>query len=143
MLEAVGEEWWPTYFNKVASCLRKGGKAAIQTITIANERFDDYRSKTDFIQQYIFPGGMLPSPQRLYQESSKAHLTINNYMSFGLDYAETLKQWRHSFDEKLTEIRAQGFDESFIRLWRFYYWYCEAGFLTQRTDVCQLLLQRD
>lgn len=143
MLEAVGEEWWPTYFHKVASCLRKGGKAAIQTITIATERFDDYRSNTDFIQQYIFPGGMLPSPQRLYQETSNAHLTINNYLSFGLDYAETLKQWRHSFDDKLPEIRAQGFDEAFIRIWRFYYWYCEAGFLTQRTDVCQLLLQRD
>ncbi len=143
MLEAVGEEWWPTYFAKIASSLRSGAKAAIQTITIANERFQDYRSKTDFIQQYIFPGGMLPSPNILAQQTQAAHLQIKDTFNFGLDYAETLKQWRHHFDNKLADIRHQGFDEAFIRLWRFYYWYCEAGFLTQRTDVCQLLLQRD
>lgn len=143
MLEAVGEAWWPTYFDKVASCLRPGGKAAIQTITIDNDRFADYRHKTDFIQQYIFPGGMLPSPQRLHQETAAAGLTIRDEFYFGYDYAETLKQWRQRFDAQLPAIRNQGFDEAFIRLWRFYYWYCEAGFLTGRTDVCHLLLQRD
>lgn len=143
MLEAVGEAWWPTYFNKVANCLRKGGKAAIQTITISNHRFDDYRAKTDFIQQYIFPGGMLPSPQKLMQHSQAAHLKVDDYMEFGLDYAHTLKLWREKFDSQLTAIRAQGFDEAFIKIWRFYYWYCEAGFLTQRTSVCHLTLTRE
>lgn len=143
MLEAVGEQWWPTYFAKVASCLRQGGKAAIQTITISNERFDDYRLKTDFIQQYIFPGGMLPSPEKLYQQSQQANLTITDFVDFGLDYAHTLKLWRESFDAQLPQIRALGFDEAFIRIWRFYYWYCEAGFLTKRTGVCQVLLTRE
>ncbi|PTQ87904.1 SAM-dependent methyltransferase [Agitococcus lubricus] len=141
MLEAVGEEWWPSYFSKVASCLKKGGRAAIQTITIANERFASYRQKTDFIQQYIFPGGMLPSPEQLDKQSQQAHLSIKDRFAFGLDYAATLSQWREQFDQHLHEIRAQGFDEAFIRLWRFYYWYCEAGFLTQRTDVYQLVLE--
>lgn len=143
MLEAVGETWWPTYFNKIASCLRQGGKAAIQTITIANHRFEDYRGKTDFIQQYIFPGGMLPSPQKLLQHSKEAHLQVIDYMDFGLDYALTLKQWREKFETQIAHIRAQGFDESFIRIWRFYYWYCEAGFLTNRTSVCHLTLSRE
>ena len=143
MLEAVGEEWWPTYFNKVATCLRQGGKAAIQTITIANHRFEDYRRKTDFIQQYIFLGGMLPSPQKLMHHSQAAHLKVDDYFDFGLDYAHTLKQWREKFDSQLTAIRQQGFDEAFIKIWRFYYWYCEAGFLTQRTSVCHLVLTRE
>lgn len=143
MVEAVGEDWWPNYFSKLYACLRPGGKAAIQSITIADERFDDYRTGTDFIQQYIFPGGMLPSPQRLFKESLDAGFTLKDYLSFGMDYAETLKRWRYQFETQLTGIMAQGFDEGFIRLWRFYYWYCEAGFLTQRTDVCQLVLAKD
>ena len=143
MLEAVGEAWWPSYFDKIAHCLRQGGKAAIQTITIANHRFEDYRAKTDFIQQYIFPGGMLPSPQKLMQHSQEAHLKVIDYMDFGLDYALTLQLWREKFESQLAQIRAQGFDESFIRIWRFYYWYCEAGFLTQRTSVCHLTLTRE
>ena len=143
MLEAVGEAWWPSYFDKIAHCLRQGGKAAIQTITIANHRFEDYRAKTDFIQQYIFPGGMLPSPQKLMQHSQNAHLKVIDYMDFGLDYALTLQLWREKFESQLAQIRAQGFDESFIRIWRFYYWYCEAGFLTQRTSVCHLTLTRE
>ena len=143
MLEAVGEAWWPSYFDKIAHCLRQGGKAAIQTITIANHRFEDYRAKTDFIQQYIFPGGMLPSPQKLMQHSQNAHLKVIDYMDFGLDYALTLQLWREKFESQLAQIRAQGFDESFIRICRFYYWYCEAGFLTQRTSVCHLTLTRE
>ena len=142
MLEAVGEEWWPTYFRQVKQLLKPGGRAAIQTITIANERFDDYRRKTDFIQQYIFPGGMLPSPQRLSREIADAGLNERDRFFFGPDYAETLKQWRHAFDRQLPAIRHQGFDSAFIRLWRFYYWYCEAGFLTGRTDVCQVVLEK-
>lgn len=142
MLEAVGEEWWPVYFDKLKQLLKPGGRAAIQTITIANDRFDSYRSKTDFIQQYIFPGGMLPSPQRLDKEVQRAGLQEEDRFFFGQDYAETLKQWRTAFDRHLPAIRSQGFDDAFIKLWRFYYWYCEAGFLTGRTDVCQLVLRK-
>ena len=142
MLEAVGEAFWPTYFSKLQSLLKPGGRAAIQTITIANERFEDYRRQTDFIQQYIFPGGMLPSPQRLDDEVARTDLRKEDLFFFGLDYAETLKRWRHAFDHHLPAIRAQGFDSAFIRLWRFYYWYCEAGFLTGRTNVCQLVLHK-
>ena len=143
MLEAVGEAWWPSYIDKVASCLVQGGKAAIQTITIANHRFADYSRNTDFIQQYIFPGGMLPSPDKLYQLSKQAHLTVTDYLDFGLDYAKTLKLWRENFEQQLPNIKKQGFDEAFIKIWRFYYWYCEAGFISKRTSVCQLLLTRN
>ena len=140
MLEAVGEEWWPTYFKTLHRTLKPGGKAAIQTITIGDAYFDNYRLGTDFIQQYIFPGGMLPSPQRLRREVMEAGLDTVNEFTFGEDYAETLKRWRQTFEQHLEAIRQQGFDDAFIRLWRFYYWYCEAGFLTRRTDVCQLVL---
>lgn len=141
MLEAVGEAWWPTYFSGLRRLLKPGCRAAVQTITIADSRFDAYRRKTDFIQQYIFPGGMLPSPQRLTAEIGRAGLVEENRFFFGHDYAETLKRWRHAFDARLPAIRDQGFDEAFIRLWRFYYWYCEAGFLTGRTSVCQFTVR--
>lgn len=140
MLEAVGQNYWPGYFRKIRESLKPGGKAALQSITIANDRFDDYQRGTDFIQQYIFPGGMLPSPEILSEEVRKSGLTIDNQHFFGLDYARTLRLWRDNFEESLEKINAQGFDDAFIRLWRFYLCYCEAGFLTQRTDVCQLLL---
>ncbi len=142
MLEAVGETWWPTYFQTVRKALKPGARAAIQTITIGDAYFDNYRQGTDFIQQYIFPGGMLPSPSRLRREVLEAGLTLDSQFTFGLDYAETLKRWRLVFDRQLDSIRNQGFDEAFVRLWRFYYWYCEAGFLTGRTDVCQVILSR-
>ncbi|MDP2226205.1 MAG: cyclopropane-fatty-acyl-phospholipid synthase family protein, partial [Moraxellaceae bacterium] len=141
MFEAVGETWWPDYFSKVKQCLRPGGRAALQTITIANERFDDYRRGTDFIHQYIFPGGMLPSPQRFEAEIRNSGLSLDNFYGFGLDYARTLRLWRENFEAAADSIRAQGFDEAFIRLWRFYLCYCEAGFLTRRTDVYQALLK--
>jgi len=141
MFEAVGETWWPTYFQKVKECLRPGGRAAVQSITIDNARFDDYRRGTDFIQQYIFPGGMLPSPERFHAEARSAGLAVENFHGFGLDYARTLRLWRENFEAVLPEVMAQGFDEAFIRLWRFYFCYCEAGFLTRRTDVYQALLR--
>lgn len=140
MLEAVGKEYWPSYFNTLRKCLKPGGKAAVQTITIADERFEDYQRGTDFIQQYIFPGGMLPSPTVLKQEIRHASLDLLDYHSFGLDYARTLRLWRENVEAALPQIREQGFDEAFIRLWRFYLCYCEAGFLTRRTDVCQVLM---
>jgi cyclopropane-fatty-acyl-phospholipid synthase len=140
MLEAVGADYWPTYFNTLRRCLKPGGKAALQTITIADERFDAYRTGTDFIQQYIFPGGMLPAPGILKQQVGHAQLELLDYHSFGADYARTLRLWRENFENRIDEVRAQGFDEEFTRLWRFYLCYCEAGFLTRRTDVCQILM---
>lgn len=140
MLEAVGQAYWPLFFRTLGNCLKAGGKAALQSITIADERYDAYARGTDFIQQYIFPGGMLPSPSRLKAEIHGAGLQLLDDYRFGQDYARTLRLWRDSFEARLPEIRAQGFDEAFIRLWRFYLCYCEAGFLTQRTDVCQVLL---
>lgn len=140
MFEAVGEAYWPSYFRKLRECLRPGARAAMQTITIADERFDGYRRGTDFIQQYIFPGGMLPSPARLGKEVEKSGLALTDTFDFGLDYATTLRFWRQNFEDALGEIRALGFDEAFIRIWRFYLCYCEAGFLSRRTSVCQALL---
>jgi cyclopropane-fatty-acyl-phospholipid synthase len=140
MLEAVGKNYWPEYFRKIKDSLKPGGKAALQSITIADDRFDDYQRGTDFIQQYIFPGGMLPSPEILDRETGKAGLGLEDMHFFGLDYARTLRAWRENFEVHLEEVRAQGFDDAFTRLWRFYLCYCEAGFLTKRTDVCQLLI---
>jgi cyclopropane-fatty-acyl-phospholipid synthase len=140
MLEAVGKDYWPTYFNTLRKSLKPGGKAAVQTITIADERFEDYQRGTDFIQQYIFPGGMLPSPEILKQEIRNGGLDLLDYHDFGLDYARTLRLWRESFEAQIPAIRAQGFDDAFIRIWRFYLCYCEAGFLSRRTDVCQVLM---
>lgn len=142
MLEAVGERYWPTYFSQVFSCLKPGGTAVIQTITIANERFDQYRQGTDFIQQYIFPGGMLPSPEQLSLHTNNAGLALEHLEDFGPDYAETLRRWRKAFDASLTEIVRQGFDDAFIRLWRFYLCYCEAAFDEAATGVVHLRVRK-
>lgn len=140
MLEAVGESFWPEYFSKIQQCLKPGGKAALQSITIDEALFDDYRRGTDFIQQYIFPGGMLPSPSILEEKITEAGMSMDIPFFFGQDYATTLRRWRADFEKNLDALRGQGFDEAFIRLWRFYLCYCEAGFLTRRTDVCQVLV---
>ena len=142
MIEAVGESYWPSYFGKIHDVLKPNGRAGIQAITIANERFQSYRLNTDFIQQYIFPGGMLLSPEILAKQAQIAQLNLVDHIDFGHDYAETLRRWRVAFEEKLPAIRAQGFDEAFLRIWRFYYTYCEAGFDAERTSVCQVVLQR-
>ncbi len=142
MIEAVGEAWWPSYFSKVREVLKPGGRAGIQSIVISDSRFLDYSTKTDFIQQYIFPGGMLLSPERLQQQAGMAQLQIEDCFSFGRDYAETLRRWRTDFETHLPAISDQGFDSAFQRIWRFYYGYCEAGFDAGRTDVCQIILQR-
>lgn len=140
MLEAVGKKYWPVYFKKIRSSLKPSAKAAIQSITIDDKHFDDYQRGTDFIQQYIFPGGMLPSKKKIIQETNRAGLKLDNDHRFGFDYARTLRMWRENFEANLDHIRSQGFDDAFIRLWRFYLCYCEAGFLTRRTDVCQVML---
>ncbi|WP_370261784.1 class I SAM-dependent methyltransferase [Limnobacter sp.] len=142
MFEAVGEEYWPTYFQAVNRLLKTGGKAAIQTIVIDDALFDRYRKSTDFIQQYIFPGGMLPSPTKFRQLAEKHGLRVVEEKAFGKDYAETLRRWRMQFMNTLDQVRAQGFDEPFIRTWEFYLAYCEAGFEYQSTDVIQFYLEK-
>jgi cyclopropane-fatty-acyl-phospholipid synthase len=142
MFEAVGERYWPAYFAKVRDALKPGGQAGLQIITIRDEDFDTYRSRADFIQKHIFPGGMLPSEARLKAVSARAGLAWRAVSRFGPDYAETLAAWRRNFDAAWDEIRRQGFDERFRKLWTFYLAYCEAGFRTGRTDVVQLSLSK-
>ncbi|MES2340757.1 MAG: cyclopropane-fatty-acyl-phospholipid synthase family protein [Pseudomonadota bacterium] len=142
MFEAVGERYWPTYFNKIAQVLAPGGRAGLQIITIQEALFEDYRRRADFIQKYIFPGGMLPSESRLKAETDRAGLAWTGVSRFGQDYADTLAQWAERFDARWDEIKAFGFDEKFRKIWRFYLSYCDAGFRTGRTDVVQLGLSK-
>ena len=138
MFEAVGQQYWPTYFAKVRDLLAAGGRAGLQIITIQDGLFDDYARSADFIQKYIFPGGMLPSEARLRQEIARAGLAWREASRFGQDYARTLNQWAGDFQNAWKSIEPLGFDERFRRLWLFYLGYCEAGFRTGRTDVIQL-----
>ncbi|HEY5289381.1 MAG TPA: cyclopropane-fatty-acyl-phospholipid synthase family protein [Caulobacteraceae bacterium] len=142
MFEAVGEAYWPAYFGKIREVLSPGGRAGLQIITIRDELFRGYRSRSDFLRKYIFPGGMLPSERRLREETDRAGLEWETITRFGQNYAETLAQWATSFESAWEEIRNLGFDERFGRLWRFYLSYCEAGFRAERTDVVQLSLAR-
>ncbi|SMC26156.1 cyclopropane-fatty-acyl-phospholipid synthase [Andreprevotia lacus DSM 23236] len=142
MFEAVGERFWPGYFEVLRRVLKPGGKALVQSITIADDRFERYRSGSDFIQQYIFPGGMLPSPARFAAVARQGGLAVQDEYAFGPDYAETLRRWRSAFEAARPAIQAQGFDDAFIRIWRLYLAYCEAGFDEGRTDVMQFLLAR-
>ena len=119
MFEAVGEQYWPTYFAKVKELLSQKGKAVIQTITINDADFPRYRKGGDFIRSFIFPGGMLPSPSRFTEEANKAGLRVNNEFAFGQHYARTLIEWLKVFDDKKDKVKALGFDDGFIRLWRF------------------------
>jgi cyclopropane-fatty-acyl-phospholipid synthase len=142
MIEAVGERWWPAYFRKVRESLRPGGRACIQAITIDEAAFEGYRRSSDFIREYIFPGGMLASVERLSKEARAAGLAVHEPFRFGLHYAETLRRWRERVDARAGEIRALGFDEKFLALWRFYLHYCEVGFTSGRTDVVHLEVER-
>jgi cyclopropane-fatty-acyl-phospholipid synthase len=142
MFEAVGERFWQSYFEQIKRCLKPGGRAVVQTITIADEQFGAYRRGTDFIQRHIFPGGMLPSPSVFERRAASADLLVSNRFAFGADYARTLAQWQRNFDARWPEIAAQGFDERFRRLWRFYLGYCEAGFRSGATDVYHYLLEK-
>jgi cyclopropane-fatty-acyl-phospholipid synthase len=137
MFEAVGERWWPAYFDAVAKVLKPGGRALIQSITIRDDLFDDYRKGTDFIQQYIFPGGMLPSRSAFRDAAARQGLAVNAEYTFGGDYARTLVEWRQAFERNWPQIAALGFDEKFRRLWRMYFCYCEAGFLAGNVNVVQ------
>jgi cyclopropane-fatty-acyl-phospholipid synthase len=142
MYEAVGERYWPAYFRAIRDRLKPGGRAVVQAITIADRLFERYRSSTDFIQQYVFPGGMLASPTRFRAEAVRAGLRVEGELAFGADYAETLRRWRHAFKARLPEVRALGYGERFLRVWDFYLAYCEAGFATGCTDVHQFELAR-
>ena len=144
MFEAVGREYWPTYFQKVHDVLKPGGRAGLQIITIQDDLFDEYDVRTDFIQKYVFPGGSLPSEARMAPVVESAGLNRTAVERFGGDYADTLAEWMRRFDAAWTEIRQDGqaFDDRFRRLWRFYLAYCEAGFRSGRTDVIQIALDR-
>ena len=142
MFEAVGEQYWPTYFAKIADVLKPGGRAGLQIITIKDELFATYRKRADFIQRYVFPGGMLASVERLKEETAKAGLAWREIEAFGQSYAQTLAAWGDRFKAKWSDIRALGFDERFKQLWLFYLSYCEAGFRTGRTNVVQLELAK-
>jgi cyclopropane-fatty-acyl-phospholipid synthase len=142
MFEAVGEQYWPTYFGKVHDCLKPGGKAGLQIISIRNEDYPHYRSNPDFIQKYIFPGGMLPSPEIISDLASKAGLTEIGELSFGRDYATTLEIWRKKFWSAWPTIQPLGFDDRFKRMWEFYFHYCEAGFIVGSIDVRQTIFAR-
>jgi len=137
MIEAVGERYWPDYFAALKRHLVPGGSALVQAIVIADEFFASYRHRPDFIQTYIFPGGMLLSPQRLAEQCRRAGLKVAELYSFGTDYARTLETWLGRFDAAAAEVGRLGFDERFRRMWRYYLAYCAAGFATRRTDVLQ------
>jgi cyclopropane-fatty-acyl-phospholipid synthase len=137
MIEAVGERHWPSYFDALKRHLNPGGRAIVQAITIADDCFERYRRGADFIQTYIFPGGMLPSTATLRAQARRAGMALANAHPFGRDYARTLEAWLGRFDGVVDRVRGLGFDERFVRMWRYYLAYCAAGFSSGRTDVVQ------
>jgi len=141
MIEAVGKNYLSSYFNTIKSNLSKNGRAAIQAIIIDDKLFERYKTKQDFIQKYIFPGGFLPSKKSLYNLSSSKGLSIERYDSYGFHYSNTLKLWRDEFLNKWDQISKQGFDLNFKRMWNFYLSYCEAGFKSKNIDLIQFSLQ--
>ncbi len=142
MVEAVGERYWPNYFRTLHDRLKPGGRAVVQSIVIAERAFERYSKSSDFIREYIFPGGMLPSVPRFIAAARKAGLEAKTPFLFGRDYAETLRRWRTAFNAQESNIRALGFDNDFLAAWRFYFDYCEAGFDSGRCDVMQIELVR-
>jgi cyclopropane-fatty-acyl-phospholipid synthase len=143
MIEAVGEEYWPTYFAAIDHLLAPGGKVSIQAITMAHHRYLQTRNSYGWIQKYIFPGGLIPSLDAIDQTlADHTSLAVTDRRSLGLDYARTLREWRTTFDANWPAINAQGFDETFRRMWEFYLAYCEAGFGVGYLDVFQLQMSR-
>ena len=141
MFEAVGEEYWPTYMETLKRCLKASGRAALQVITIDEKAFEHYRATPDFIQRYIFPGGVLPSVERFTAAAETGGLRVVEAAAFGRHYAETLARWHLRFDEQEPALRSLGFDDRFLRMWRYYLAYCEAGFRTGRIDLYQMVLE--
>jgi cyclopropane-fatty-acyl-phospholipid synthase len=142
MFEAVGERYWPQYFQVVGDRLKSGGRAVIQTILVRDDIFPGYRNRSDFIRHYVFPGGMLPSLARFKEEAAGAGLKILDVFSFGLDYARTLREWSVRMRAHEADILAQGRDRAFLRNWDFYLGMCAAAFAVGRTDVVQVELVR-
>lgn len=140
MFEAVGVRFWPVWFGKLGEVLSRQGRAMVQTITVAERHFDRYRKGGDMIRSFIFPGGMLPSPVRFSAEAERSGLRVEDSFAFGHDYARTLREWLSRFDARNAEVRALGFDDKFIRVWRFYLAACIAAFETGRCDVYQYRL---
>jgi cyclopropane-fatty-acyl-phospholipid synthase len=143
MIEAVGKAYLNGYIAKCNSLLKPGGRLAIQAITIADQRYDYYQRNVDFIQKYIFPGGFLPSVTKLLESTTKSSdLVLRNLHDIGDDYRVTLKKWRETFESSLPDVKALGFDDQFIRMWRFYLCYCEGGFKAKSISTVQLLFER-
>ena len=142
MVEAVGREYWPQYFQTVARMLKDGGRACIQSIVIDDALFERYIGSTDFIQQYIFPGGCLPCPREFRAQAAAAGLQVVDEFAFGQDYAETCRRWREKFLAERQQVLQLGFDERFIRIWEFYLAYCEAAFAKSNIDVVQYTLMK-
>ena len=142
MVEAVGREYWPTYFAAVSKLLKPGGYASLQSIVIDDALFDRYVGSTDFIQQYIFPGGCLPCPREFRRQANAAGLEVVEELAFGHDYAETLKRWRESFMVQRAQVLKIGFDTRFLHIWEFYLAYCEAAFMEDNIDVVQYTLRK-
>jgi len=140
MFEAVGEHYWPQYFHTVKERLKQGGRALIQTITVRDELFAGYRSRSDFIRHYVFPGGMLPSLARFREEADRAGLKFVEAFGFGKDYARTLREWLARMQERQDAIKALGHGDQFLRNWEFYLGICAAAFEVSRTDVVQVEL---
>jgi len=141
MFEAVGERWWPVFFGQMRALLAPGGVAAMQVITLDDAGFANYRNRPDFIQRYVFPGGMLPSPSAFAAAATAAGLSADEPRFFGADYARTLGAWSDRFEQALPQVRDLGFDERFIRMWRYYLAYCRTGFEHKTIDVMQVRLQ--
>ncbi|MBB5534598.1 SAM-dependent methyltransferase [Rhizobium giardinii] len=141
MFEAVGEKYWPAYFSQLQRCLKPGGKAGLQIITIKPEAYREYRANPDFIQKYVFPGGMLPTREHLIDLGRKVGLKMSGDFGFGLDYARTLAEWRQRFWSVWDKVEPLGFDARFKRLWEFYLFYCEAGFRARNIDVRQIVYE--
>jgi cyclopropane-fatty-acyl-phospholipid synthase len=142
MVEAVGREYWPSYFGAVARLLKPGGRACIQTIVIDDALWPRYIRSTDFIQQYIFPGGCLPCPGEFRRAAAAAGLEVVDELPFGADYAETLRRWRQAFLDQRARVLQLGFDERFSRVWEFYLAYCEAAFDQGSIGVVQYTLRK-
>ena len=142
MFEAVGREYWPGFFATLHDKLKPGGRACIQSITIRDDLFERYVAGTDFVQQYIFPGGLLPSPSQFRAQAQAVGLEVVNELAFGADYAETLRRWRERFLAEESGVRRIGFDTRFMRIWEFYLGYCEAAFDGGNTDVIQFTLRK-
>ncbi|MDA8746939.1 class I SAM-dependent methyltransferase, partial [Litoreibacter sp.] len=142
MFEAVGETYWPTYFDTVRERLKPGKTATLQIITVDDRRWDIYKRSVDFIQKYIFPGGMLPSPSALRAEIAKAGLQIKGSVEFGQSYSDTLRRWHETFNARWDDVAKMGFDARFQRMWNFYLTSCAATFWSGNCDVTQITMTR-